>query len=153
MTTPATTLVSRAGAATVPELVSRPANERLTEFSTDFDSAFVAGEEESWSTRLGLNVTSRFKRIIPIPVDVVRMLATTYRYGRAPFAAANFVGRFLRYAVIAAVTYALADGGKWAVAALLALAVVLALGKLAPAAARALRPGRANHDGGDVSTT
>lgn len=63
------TLVSRAGGATVPELVSRPANEQLTEFSSDFDTAFVAGEEESWSTRLGLVVNSRFKRIIPIPVD------------------------------------------------------------------------------------
>lgn len=62
-------LVSRAGGATVPELVSRPANEQLTEFSSDFDAAFVAGEEESWSTRLGLVVNSRFKRIIPIPVD------------------------------------------------------------------------------------
>lgn len=62
-------LVSRAGGALTQDLVSRPANQQLDEFSSDFDAAFVAGEEESWSTRLGLNVTSQFKRIIPIPVD------------------------------------------------------------------------------------
>lgn len=66
--------------------------------------------------------------IIPIPVDVIRMLATTYRYPRMPFAAANFLGRFVRYAVIAFVTYWW-DLGWMAVAALLALAVVLGLGR------------------------
>ncbi len=66
--------------------------------------------------------------VIPIPVDVVRMLATTCRYPRVPFAAANFVGRFLRYGVIAFVTFWW-DLGWIAVLALLGLAVVLAAGR------------------------
>ena len=67
--------------------------------------------------------------IVPIPVDVARMLAATRRYPRLPFAAANFLGRFLRYAIIAAVTYALGKQGWVAVVALLGLAVVLAVGR------------------------
>lgn len=62
--------------------------------------------------------------VIPIPVDVVRMLATTYRYPRVPFAGANFIGRFIRYAVIAFVTYWW-DLGWEAAVVLLALAAVL----------------------------
>lgn len=67
--------------------------------------------------------------IIPIPVDVIRMLAATYRYRRAPFAAANFVGRFLRYAVIAFVTYYW-NLGWIAPAVLLALAAMLGGGRV-----------------------
>jgi len=82
--------------------------------------------------------------IIPIPVDVVRMLAVTYRYPRRPFAAANFVGRFVRYAVVAFVVFHW-DLGWIAVAALLGLAVVLALAKvLPPAVGRILA--RAGHE-------
>lgn len=66
--------------------------------------------------------------VVPIPVDVVRMLAATSRYPRLPFAVANFIGRFLRYAVIAFVTYWW-DLGWVAVVALLGLAVILAAGK------------------------
>ncbi|MDY6913140.1 MAG: VTT domain-containing protein [Planctomycetota bacterium] len=66
--------------------------------------------------------------VIPIPVDVIRMLATTYRYPRVPFAAGNFIGRFIRYGVIAFVTY-FWNLGWIAVVALLALAVVLAGGR------------------------
>lgn len=75
--------------------------------------------------------------VLPIPVDVVRMLATTYRYPRVPFACANFVGRFLRYGVIAFVTFWW-DLGLVAVLALLALAVVLAAARLIPATGRRL---------------
>jgi len=82
--------------------------------------------------------------IIPIPVDVVRMLATTYRYPRLPFAAANFVGRLVRYGVIAFVTYSLGGEGKWAVAALLGLAAALAAAKLVPPGVRRIRGRRAN---------
>jgi membrane protein YqaA with SNARE-associated domain len=78
--------------------------------------------------------------ILPIPVDVVRILATTYRYPRLPFAAANLVGRFILYGVIAFVTYSLGDQGKWAVLGLLAVAVVLGAAKAAPAAMRRIRP-------------
>lgn len=85
--------------------------------------------------------------IIPIPVDVVRMLAVTYRYPRRPFAAANFVGRFVRYAVVAFVMFHW-DLGWIAVAALLGLAVALALAKvLPPAVGRLLaRGGRKRAD-------
>ncbi len=62
--------------------------------------------------------------VVPIPVDLVRILATTYRYPRLRFTAANFIGRFVRYGVIAYVTYRLALGWM-AVIGLLALAVVL----------------------------
>jgi len=78
--------------------------------------------------------------ILPIPVDVVRMLATTYRYPRLPFAGANLVGRFIRYAVIAFVTYSLGNQGPWVVLGLLGVAVVLGAAKAAPAAMRKIRP-------------
>jgi len=81
--------------------------------------------------------------IIPIPVDVVRMLATTSRYARAPFAAANFLGRLVRYAVIAFVTYWW-DLGWVAVATLLGLAVVLGAGRVLGPPVRRLLAGHAN---------
>lgn len=74
--------------------------------------------------------------LIPIPVDVVRMLATTYRYPRLPFAAANFAGRFIRYGIVAFVTYELADYGWVATVALLAFALALGLGRVILALAR-----------------
>jgi membrane protein YqaA with SNARE-associated domain len=76
--------------------------------------------------------------VVPIPVDVIRMLATTCRYGRVPFAAANFIGRFLRYAVIAFVTFWW-DLGYVAVLALLALAVAMGAGRALATLARRLR--------------
>jgi len=89
--------------------------------------------------------------VLPIPVDVIRMLATTWRYPRGPFAAANFVGRFLRYGVIAAVTWSLGSEGKWAVLALLATAVVLAAGKVLPNLLRRLFAKPANAPAAGVS--
>ncbi len=68
--------------------------------------------------------------ILPIPIDVVRMLAATCRYALLPFAAANFLGRWFRYAVLAFVTYKLAELGWVATVALLAVAVVMAAPKL-----------------------
>lgn len=67
---------------------------------------------------------------IPIPIDVIRLLAITYRYPRLPFSAANFVGRFLRYGVIAFITFKLGDKGWLAVGVLFGLAVLLGLAKL-----------------------
>ncbi len=66
--------------------------------------------------------------LIPIPIDIVRMLAITYRYPRVPFAAANFIGRLIRYAILAFVIYWW-NLGWYAVVALLALAVVLGGGR------------------------
>jgi membrane protein YqaA with SNARE-associated domain len=40
--------------------------------------------------------------LVPIPVDIVRWLAITHRYSRAYYALASFIGRFVRYAVLAA---------------------------------------------------
>jgi len=39
---------------------------------------------------------------LPIPVDVVRWLAISHRYRRDHYFLANFVGRFVRYALLAA---------------------------------------------------
>lgn len=68
--------------------------------------------------------------ILPIPIDVVRPLAASHRYGRIRFALANFIGRFGRYAVISGVTYMLGKQGWVAAVALLGLAVVLGLPRL-----------------------
>ena len=76
--------------------------------------------------------------ILPIPIDVVRVLAATCRYGRLPFAAANFAGRFIRYGVIAVITYTY-DLGWLAAGALLVLAGVLAGAKAAGALLKKLR--------------
>jgi len=75
--------------------------------------------------------------VIPIPVDVVRMLATTYRYPRRRFAGANFVGRFVRYGAIAFLTYRW-NLGPAAVVTLLRLAAVLRAARLLPALFRRL---------------
>ena len=64
--------------------------------------------------------------ILPIPIDVLRMLAATYRYPLRPFAAANFIGRWIRYAVIAAGTFVMGERGWIVAAALLAVAIILA---------------------------
>lgn len=85
---------------------------------------------------------------IPIPVDVIRMLATTYRYPRTPFAAANFIGRFVRYGTIAFVTFALRDAGWVAVVALLGLAVLLVAAKVFPRLWRMLLRARASQGEG-----
>ena len=90
-----------------------------------------------WFARSPFLIVAVFN-FVPIPVDVIRMLAATYRYGRVPFAGANFIGRFVRYGVIAFVTYWW-DLGWIAVVALLALAVVLGAIRVLPAAARRLR--------------
>jgi membrane protein YqaA with SNARE-associated domain len=63
--------------------------------------------------------------VIHIPIDVIRMLAATDRYARARFAASNFVGRFLRYGIIAFSTYAF--GWDWMPLALLGLGAVLGI--------------------------
>ncbi len=84
----------------------------------------------SWFARQPFSLLVIFN-VIPIPVDVIRMLAATYRYPLRPFAAANFLGRWVRYAVIAAVTFQMGRRGWLISAALLAAAVLLGLGKVA----------------------
>ena len=73
------------------------------------------------------------------------MLATTYRYPRDRFAIANFIGRFIRYAVIAYVTYRLGKQGWVAPAALLALAAVLVAAKIISSGLRKSRARQSGH--------
>lgn len=47
---------------------------------------------------------------LPIPVDVVRWLAISCRYSRLRYAGANFLGRFLRYGLLAGAATFLAIG-------------------------------------------
>jgi len=67
--------------------------------------------------------------VLPIPIDVVRMLAATYRYPLRRFAAANFIGRWFRYAILAFVTFELGSHGWVAVLTLLAAAVILGVAR------------------------
>jgi membrane protein YqaA with SNARE-associated domain len=84
----------------------------------------------AWFAREPFGILVVFN-IVPIPVDVIRMLAVTYGYPRRPFAIANFAGRFVRYAAIAGLTYALGcDYGWLVVAAALAVAVAFAAARL-----------------------
>lgn len=69
--------------------------------------------------------------ILTIPVDVIRWLATIYRYPRKNFAAANFTGRFIRYFIIAFVTFYW-NLGWIAPVTLLALGATLGLYKVLP---------------------
>ena len=105
-----------------------------------------------WFARSPFFLVTLFN-IIPIPVDVIRMLATTFRYPRLPFAAANFLGRFVRYGVIAGVTWALGREGKWAVLALLATAVALGAAKVLPGLFGRIFARGANPPAAEVSNT
>lgn len=89
---------------------------------------------------------------IPIPVDVIRLLATSYRYPRVPFAAANFIGRFVRYGAIAFATFWW-NLGWIAPVALLGLAVVLGGGRLGPKLLRKLLRWATNRRGAELSNT
>ena len=70
--------------------------------------------------------------ILPIPVDVVRMLAATHRYPRAAFAGANFVGRLIRYGAIAYLVYSFELSVTAATTIMLGLAVAMLLAKTLP---------------------
>jgi len=78
--------------------------------------------------------------VLPVPVDVVRMLAATHRYPRIPFAAANFVGRIIRYGTIAYLVYYFQLSVETAMLIMLALAAAMLLAKLLP---RLLAPNKA----------
>jgi len=70
--------------------------------------------------------------ILPIPVDVVRMLAASHRYPRAAFAAANFVGRLIRYGAIAYLVYYFELSVETAMLIMLGLAAAMLLAKVLP---------------------
>ncbi|MHC4561298.1 MAG: hypothetical protein ACYS8X_00840 [Planctomycetota bacterium] len=65
--------------------------------------------------------------ILPIPLDAVRMLAISARYPRLRFAAANFIGRFIRYGLIAALTYRMGKDGQIVVVVLLVIPAIVSI--------------------------
>ncbi len=71
-----------------------------------------------------------FFNILPVPVDVARMLAAMHQYPLGRFVAANFLGRWIRYAIIAAITFELGKKGWISVVALLGIAVLMGLVKV-----------------------
>jgi len=91
-----------------------------------------------WFERAPFTILVIFN-LLPIPIDVVRMLATSHRYPRLPFAAANALGRFIRYVIIVSITYALGKQGWVSVVALLGVAVALGVHRLIAAYLRRRR--------------
>ena len=85
-----------------------------------------------WFTRAPFTFLVVFN-IIPIPVDVVRMVATTARYGRVAFAAANLLGRFVRYGLLAGLAFATDISATAAAVIMLAVAVGLGVLRLVAA--------------------
>jgi membrane protein YqaA with SNARE-associated domain len=85
---------------------------------------------ERWFARSPFAILLFFN-ITPIPVDFSRVLAVTHKYPRRLFATANFLGRFVRYTIIALITYQLGKQGWIAVVALLGVAIVIPLVKYA----------------------
>ncbi len=104
---------------------------------------------EAWFARGPFALLLAFN-VIPVPVDVVRMLAATYGYPRKPFALANLIGRFIRYAIIAAATYALGSAGWVAVVVLMGVGLAFALARLLPGVRRKAKE-PANETGGRMS--
>lgn len=85
---------------------------------------------------------------MPIPVDVVRWLAISNRYPRVRFAAASFLGRALRYAILAAAATCLAIGPKGIViiqAVLIGMVALKYLPKLFRAKTRAIDSAEKGH--------
>lgn len=70
-----------------------------------------------------------FFSTVPIATFAVRMLSAGHGYPLWRYAAANFLGRFVLYAVIAGATFELGNQGWIAVVGLLALACVMALAR------------------------
>lgn len=68
-----------------------------------------------------------FFNIVPFPVDVARLLAAAEGYPIGRFAMASIVGRSIRYAIIAAITYELGDKGWISPVVLLGVAVLMPL--------------------------
>jgi membrane protein YqaA with SNARE-associated domain len=67
---------------------------------------------------------------LPIPLDPSRVLAASHQYSRRRFATANFLGRFIRYSVIAAATFLLGQAGWVVTVGLLGVAMVVVLARL-----------------------
>ncbi|MCD6377431.1 MAG: VTT domain-containing protein [Planctomycetes bacterium] len=82
-----------------------------------------------WFSRRPFTLLMIFN-ILPVPIDVVRMLSASHRYPLKRFIVANFIGRWIRYAIIAAITFQMGKHG-WIVAlALLAVAIIISVIKI-----------------------
>lgn len=85
---------------------------------------------------------------IPIPVDVIRWLAITYRYPRAPYFAAYYLGRWVRYACLAGITI----WGQltwWHILIVQSAVAVIALFKIVQKIVQEHRNGQAEAGGGE----
>ena len=92
---------------------------------------------ESWFRRfpfVALSVAS----FLPIPVDVVRLLAIASGYSRIGFVLASFAGRFPRYLAIAWLGHALKPSSS-VIALVLVFSVLMGLAKVLPGCARKLK--------------
>jgi len=63
--------------------------------------------------------------LVPVPVDIARPLAATAQYPLTPFAAGNFLGRFTRYALLAAIAYETSISAFGATVVMLGVAIVI----------------------------
>jgi membrane protein YqaA with SNARE-associated domain len=81
---------------------------------------------------------------IPIPVDFVRWLAILRRYSRPRFAAAYWLGRLLRYGLLAGVSVVLALGVREIILIQVGIVVVLGARLLRVALRGAARSGESN---------
>ena len=84
--------------------------------------------------------------IIPLPVDVVRLIAVARQYDRARFVMANFLGRSVRYGLIALVGYAL-DLNLKSIIVITLIAVCIGLAKTV-AIGKKTKAEQANEKGG-----
>ena len=98
---------------------------------------------ERWFARSPFAILLFFN-ITPIPVDFSRVLAATHKYSRRLFAISNFLGRLIRYAIIALITFQLGKQGWIAVVVLLGTAIIIPLVKYAR---RVLLPDRKTPEG------
>lgn len=99
----------------------------------------------AWFERAPFTLLLAFN-VLPIPVDVVRMLAAAARYSRGKFALANLLGRFLRYGVLAAGAYALELSAGGAAGIMLGLAAAMLVGRAILGLRRHGRPDKTNID-------
>lgn len=83
-----------------------------------------------WFTRYPFS-TLTVANFLPLPIDVVRLLAISTGYSRAPFTAATLVGRFPRYLILAWLGYEL-DLSNTAIAVVLLITILVAAVKALP---------------------
>ncbi len=83
-------------------------------------------------------ITLSAASFLPIPIDLVRLLAISQGYARGPFTLASVLGRFPRYLAIALLTDRFNLGWQW-VLGVLAVTILLGLGRMVPGLVQNLR--------------